>query len=155
MKTNELEVIYNQACQTKGFEQTDGQFKTWKQVLGWCERKDLEVAVARYFEKNVNFPMPAELRTLAGEIMRDREAKTSEKRYLVAWRCLVCGFTQSGFLTMSDRGLRYCRGKFGPLLPVDAPRVNGERPQRAQLPDGVTCGAELRIVNDDRLAVSA
>lgn len=150
MKTSELKGIYETTCQTKGFPPSDGQFKTWKDILGWCERKDLEEAVTRYFTTNLGFPMPAELRALAGQVQRERELQSSAKRYMVMWFCPVCNTTMCGFLTMEDRAMRFCSSTFGPLLALNAPRVNGERPLREQLPVGTLCGAAMDISNDDR-----
>jgi hypothetical protein len=151
MKETELRKAYVRACQTKGFEPSEGQFKTWKSTMLFFEAVDLEHAIDMWFEKETNLPMPAELKPVIERARRIRTEKTGAKTYLVAFECPVCGATQSSLLAMEDRGLRYCRGKFGPLLPVDAPRANGQRQQRAQLGDGVTCGAEMRIKVDDRL----
>lgn len=155
MRPSELESIYRMACETKGFEPNDGQFGMWKKILGWCERNDLEQALSRWFAAETKFPMPAELRAIATQVQRERIASSSEKRYMVMFRCATCGHSQTGFLLMEDRALRFCRAKWGPLLAQDAARINGQRPQRVQLPEGQTCGAQLQIVMDDRLAVFA
>lgn len=79
----------------------------------------------------------------------NRETLESE-RALVVWICHTCGYRKSGFLTRLDSAYRTCRSHWGPLLPVDAPRVNGERPERVQLEGGKVCGAVLRVQTDDR-----
>jgi hypothetical protein len=153
MTTKELEGIYATACQAKGFEPNDGQFRIWRQTLGWVDRADLEQALIWYFSENTNFPMPSELKTLAGRAQQARVARTSEARFLVVWLCPVCGFRQSGFLAQNADARRYCPSHWGPLLPIDAPRVEGKRPERIQLTKGTICGHDLQVVTDERNSV--
>jgi hypothetical protein len=152
MTTKELQGIYETACHAKGYTPNDGQFKIWRQTLGWCERKDLEAALVSYFTDNSGFPMPAELKPLSEHNRRLRVAQASESRALVVWLCPVCGYRRSGFLTSLESAYRKCLSHWGPLLALDAPRVKGVRPERIQLEDGQVCGAELGIVSDERVA---
>ena len=150
MTTKQLEKIYQSACQAKGYEPNDGQFKIWKQVLGWFEEADLNAALASWFTDNVTFPMPAELKTLAGHALRQRQAKSATQRYLVVWICLKCNWLMSGYLAQGESADRFCRGKWGPLLPPNSPRIDGKRPEREYLSDGRICGAELYVSTDER-----
>jgi hypothetical protein len=152
MTEPELRKLYVMVCDGKGYQANDGQFKVWKQTLGWCEEPDLAQGILWWMADNAAFPMPAELKPLAERAKRERLARAGVKRYLVMWQCRVCGHSRTGFLTMEERGARYCSSHWGPLLALDAPRVNGQRPERVQLPTGSVCGHEMTIVNDDRLA---
>jgi hypothetical protein len=88
--------------------------------------------------------------------MARRNRRALEQDYkLVMWKCGVCGYECSGFLAVVSRGVRFCPSKWGPLLPLDTPRVNGKRPERIQLQNGQTCGAEMFIVVDERSAAQA
>jgi hypothetical protein len=71
-------------------------------------------------------------------------------RYFVEWRCDTCGYLMTGFLTREERPIRYCMSIWGPLLPPDAPRINGERPKRVQFGPGESCGRQMRIERDER-----
>lgn len=110
MTTKELEGIYATACAAKGYTPNDGQFKIWKQTLGWCERKDLEAALVEFFTNNTGFPMPAELKTLSESARRQRVSKLEQKTELVMWRCPECGIGCSGFPPVGDTTPRTCRG---------------------------------------------
>ena len=150
MTEKELRIVYASACSGKGFEPNDGQFKVWKQTLGWCDERDLAQALIWFYEEDTTFPMPAELKPLAERARRERAARSEVRRGLVMWKCPVCAWKMAGFLTLEDRALRFCRSSWGPSLPVDAPRVNGTRPERKQLGQGVTCGTQLDILHDER-----
>jgi hypothetical protein len=135
MKPSELERIYAQACATKGFQPSDGQFKTWKQVLGWCEAGDLAQALIWWWESETDFPMPVELKHLAGRAMRERLARDAEPKDYCHWECPVCGFTMSGFIPPSDIEPRACRSCYAP---------KGTTPRC--LPMGDMCGAIMEVV---------
>jgi hypothetical protein len=111
MMTKELEGIYRVACQAKGYEGNDGQFKIWKQTLGWCERPDLEKALEVWFSSSTAFPMPADLKPLSEQARRARAARLAQKEMLVMWHCLDCGVGLSGYLAEgeSTEGRR-CKG---------------------------------------------
>ena len=143
MKPTELRGIYEVACQAKGYEANDGQYKIWQQILGWCERKDLEQALAWYFETETKFPMPAELKGLAGRAMWERTAKSSEKRYLVAFQCPMCLAGEAGYFTVNDSiEHRTCNSIYG----------RDKDGKRYGLPAGELCPADMQIVKDERPA---
>lgn len=154
MTEKDLRKAYVRACQTKGFEPSEGQFKTWKQTMMFFDAADIERGIDLWYQQETALPMPAELRPFIERARRMRTNQSSEQRFLVVWICRTCGHRRSGFLTMDDRGARFCSSKWGPLLPIDAPRINGQRPERVQFADGQTCGAELEIVTDDRLVTA-
>ena len=128
MTTKELTGIYRVACQAKGYDGNEGQFKIWKQILGWCERIDLEKALETYFAGNTAFPMPAELKPLAERARRERMARLSQKEMLAMWRCPDCGAGLSAYLPEgSSTDGRRCQG---------VPTRKGYQP-------GEICGAAL------------
>lgn len=108
MTTKELERIYNEACRTKGYTPDDDQFRMWKKQLGWCERADLEVALVEHYATSTQFPMPAELRQLAGKAMRERQAKSAVPKFLMAWKCGDCGYTRVGHITADQSDSQTC-----------------------------------------------
>ena len=124
MKTSELEEIYVTACRGKGYEPNDGQFKIWKQTLGWCEQADLAQALVWWFTENSEFPMPAELKRLSEKSRRDREAKAAVLHDLITYQCPVCRVTRSGWPADPERQ-RYCMnvakdgdGRCGAILQI-------------------------------------
>ena len=131
MTDEKLKKIYRQACDTRGFEPSDGQFKTWKQILGWVEAEDMERALQVWWSSNTSFPMPAELRPICASCRREREARSSEKTYLVRWLCSACGGFSCAWIAIADSGKRICRG-----IPRDGRRG--------------FCGTALTIVHDER-----
>ena len=110
MTDTQLKELYRTACHGKGFEPNDGQFKVWKQTLGWCEEADLAQALVWYFSDNAAFPMPAELKTLSERARRERVSRAAQKTELVGWFCPECGVHLSGFLDPSDHAPRACKG---------------------------------------------
>jgi hypothetical protein len=110
MTTKQLENLYRTACAGKGYEGNEGQFKIWKQTLQWCEEADLAQALVWYFSDNINFPMPAELKALAGRAMRERTSKLAIKTDLVGWYCPECGIHMSAFLPPGSDTTRVCKG---------------------------------------------
>ena len=110
MRENQLRVLYETACAGKGFEPNDGQFKIWKQTLGWIEERDLAQALVEWFMDNQGFPMPADLKPLAMANKRRREASLAAPLDLVRWRCPDCHITQCGFIAPEDNAPRRCRG---------------------------------------------
>lgn len=95
MTDPQLRKIYRRACDGKGFEPNEGQFKLWKQTLGWCEEEDLAQGLVWYFEANTSFPMPAELKPLSERARRERIAKNSGPAIQTVWQCEDCGHTVS------------------------------------------------------------
>jgi hypothetical protein len=83
-------------------------------------------------------------------IARQNRRSLEQDLALVMWRCEVCGYEAGGWLTQLDSPFRTCPSRLGPLLPADAPRINGQRPQRMQLGQDQRCGAELQVVCDER-----
>jgi len=136
MKPNELEKLYQNACFVKGFEPNDGQFKVWKQVLGWIERIDLEEALTRWYEAETSFPMPAELKPLAMQAKQRRENKAAQALDYVRRQCPVCGVTTVDYNLPSDDAIRICRSSYTPL--------GFNRPR--SLPHGQSCGAVMNEV---------
>ena len=110
MTEKELRNLYQTACDGKGYIGNEGQFKVWKQTLGWCEERDLAKALVAYFQDNTGFPMPAELKTLAESARRARITAASAIKELVRWRCPDCGIYRSGFLEPADHEPRICHG---------------------------------------------
>ena len=108
MTKNELEKIYQMACETKGFEPTDGQFIIWKQTLGWCDPRDLEKAIIAWYRDNETFPMPALLKPLAEEARRKRILPTTGYEYTTAYRCPRCGATCCGFTPAHEQRCERC-----------------------------------------------
>ena len=115
MTTKQLEKLYEMACRGKGYEPNDGQFKLWKQTLGWCEEVDLGQALVWYFSENTAFPMPAELKPLSARSLRERTNKTKDLRWYVTWECPTCGFRMSGFLSEDADLERRCPSPYAPL----------------------------------------
>jgi hypothetical protein len=97
MTDKDLKEIYKMACATKGFEPSDGQYKIWKQTLGWCDPKDLEKAIVEYFTTNQNFPMPAELKPLAEAARLKRVRPTTGYEFTTGYRCPRCALTVTSF----------------------------------------------------------
>jgi hypothetical protein len=110
MTDKELKDLYVTACSGKGFEPSDGQFKLWKQTLGWCEQSDLAKALVEYFSTNTAFPMPAELKALSEQARRIRVTQAARKTVLVRWQCPDCKVTMCGWIPPEDRDPRACRG---------------------------------------------
>jgi len=142
MTKTELRGIYEVCCQAKAFEPNDGQLKIWQQILGWCERKDLVQALAWYFETEIKFPMPAELKALAGKAQRERQARSSEKKYLVCFQCPLCGATVSHYFTLAEFRIPIC----------NSPYRCDEQDKRVSLPAREYCPSDLRITFDERPA---
>ena len=152
MRPSEIEAIYNDACRIASNRPVPeaAQLKIWRQIMGGFDAEDLRGGLGIWWLTEKFLPMPAELKPLAERARRERTARSEIRRGLVMWKCRVCAWTMSGHLTLEDRALRFCRSSWGPLLPVDAPRINGMRPERKQLGQGVMCGAQLDILHDER-----
>lgn len=150
MTSKELEKLYAQTCAVKGFEPNTGQFKVWKQTLGWIEERDLAEALTGWFATQIAFPMPAELKPLAMSAKRKRELEAERPRQLTIWQCPTCGSTQSGFITADDDKPRYCRSPFTGRF------VGGKREQHGPDSDGnaVLCGQQMQVryAGDERVA---
>lgn len=110
MTTKELEKIYKLACDGKGYEPNDGQFKIWKQTLGWSEECDLSQALTWWFADNTDFPMPALLKPLLEKARLARVARATGQKDLVRWHCPDCGIYRSGFISPNDQFSRRCEG---------------------------------------------
>lgn len=150
MKPSELKTIYAEACRTATNRPVpdDAQEKIWRQLMGGFDAADLRAGLATWWQTEKFLPMPAELKPLAERARRDRFSKSALVKFLVAWSCPVCAASQSGYLSVEDRGVRHCSSPYGPVVPVDAPA--GTR--RTMLGAGDRCGAEMRIVLDERKA---
>jgi hypothetical protein len=111
-----------------------------------------QIAEMARAEGDPAFPPMATILAVVGAaaIARHNRHSLGQDRALVMWRCGVCGYTATGFLTQLDIPFRTCPSRLGPLLPADAPRINGQRPQRMQLGQDQRCGAELQVVCDER-----
>ena len=134
MKDSELRQLYQTACHGKGYEPNDGQFKLWKQTLGWCEERDLAQALVWYFEANSGFPMPADLKPLAERARRTRTLEAAAPKDVVIWQCPDCGVTMTGFVGEGESIERRCAGAY---------RKRGEMPR--SLPKGQVCGARMQV----------
>jgi hypothetical protein len=108
MTDPQLRKLYTEACHTKGFEPSDGQFKTWKATLGWIEEQDLSKALFYWFGNQTTFPMPAELKPLAARSKRERESR--KDLVLVTSVCALCHRMFTGFHAADDDTQRYCYG---------------------------------------------
>lgn len=131
MTDAQLKKIYQTACDGKGYEANEGQFKLWKQVLGWCDEADLAQALVYHFSDSTAFPMPADLKALISRARMARVARSTETAFLVRWECKTCGIHQSGYIPLHDQRARICCG---------IPKETGR---------GV-CHAEMVIVYDER-----
>jgi hypothetical protein len=109
MTEAQLKNLYKVACDGKGFVGNDGQFKVWKQTLGWTEEKDLAKALVWWFTAETDFPMPALLKPLIERSRRERIAKASQRRFHVRWQCTTCHYTMQGFLAEDTNLERYCQ----------------------------------------------
>jgi hypothetical protein len=136
MTDPELRKIYKSACDGKGYEPNDGQFKVWKLTLAWCDQRDLAQALVYWFGDNTAFPMPAELKPLAERARRARTAKASAATDLVGWRCTICKVTRCGLISPEDHDPRYCQG---------IPKRPGYKP-------GEICGGNLIEVHRESCA---
>jgi hypothetical protein len=141
MTDKQLRGIYGMACSGKGYDPNEGQFKLWKQLLGWHEEADLAQALLWYFEQNTTFPMPAELKTLAGQAKRAREGNRSVKKYLVMYQCPLCLMTASEWLPMGENPMRICNSIY--TLDKDEKRIG--------LPANDRCPSDLSIGIDERM----
>ena len=110
MKETELKKAYARACQTRGYEPSEGQFKTWKQTMMFFESVDIERAIDLWYESSTTLPMPAELKPLIERARRERTTKLHNQADFVAWKCPECGLTQSGWPEDPAR-TRYCPRK--------------------------------------------
>lgn len=141
MTDKRLREIYALACGAKGFEPNESQFKIWKQILGWAEEKDLEQALVWYFTDNLTFPMPAELKALAGRAARERQSRSAEKKYLVGFQCPECGSTEAGYFPNADIERRVCNSPYK--------IEGGKRVGRNKEIDG-DCPVTMQITHDER-----
>jgi hypothetical protein len=130
VKESEIKKAYTRACQTRGFEPSEGQFKTWKQTLMFFEAADIERAIDLWYERETTLPMPAELKPVIEQARRERVNTGAVKKSYVAWTCDACHSSMAGFLTLEDQAPRFCR---------------------SQIVGGGVCGAEMRIAKDERL----
>lgn len=116
MKRQELDDIYWQACDTKGFKGTEGALKTWRSVLMFLDKRDVEAALVKWFAANKDFPMPSDLRQLASSTEAARKAKAAAPQELVEMVCGLCGTWYSKtFLAGTPIGIIHCNApKLGP-----------------------------------------
>ena len=136
MTKRELEQVYKLACDGKGFKPNDGQFKIWQLTLGNLEELDLQQALVWYWADNTNFPMPAELKTLAERSRRARASQTLG--WIVRYQCPVCGMTMTSNPHTENRPPRTCNSCYGPIG------------SGIMLEEGEVCGAILDVLEDRR-----
>lgn len=108
MKPAETAAIYYEACDAKGYKGNEGQLKIWRQQLGYAERKDLERALELYWQTNVEFPMPAQLRHLVERARRERLEAADVPKELVEYDCPECHAPFSTIVDVGDHGPRLC-----------------------------------------------
>jgi len=108
MTDQKMKELYAFACDQKGFDPNDGQFKMWKQTLGWCDSGDLEKAIVAWYEENETFPMPALLKPLAEQARRKRTAPTTRYEFTTAYRCPRCNETCVGFTPAHEQRCERC-----------------------------------------------
>jgi len=94
---SDLKELYTLACDTKGFTPDMGQFKMWKPILGWCDKRDLEKAIVEWYSSDTNFPMPALLKPLAEAARLKRVRPTTGYEYTTGYLCPRCGLTVTSF----------------------------------------------------------
>lgn len=145
MNKSQLENLYKISCQGKGFQPNAGQFKIWQLTLGHLEEVDLAAALVRYFETETAFPMPAELKTLAASVRRERLTGSAAPTFSTRFECPVCGHAESCWLPKGEIQTRTCRSVYGPM------RKPGQRYNvlDAILPPGETCGAIMEHYQAD------
>ena len=133
MTENQLKKAYTRACQTRGYEPSEGQFKTWKQTLMFFEAEDIERAIDFWYQDNTSLPMPAEMKPQIERARRARTSRVQNQPDFVAWQCPACGMGRTGW-------------------PVD-PDV----PRYCQRPTGASqiCGQRMLIVRRESVQVSA
>lgn len=108
MKPNDMREIYLQACDAKGFQPNEGQLKTWREQLGYAEKRDLEEALREYWAQNSDFPMPNQLRHLVERVKRMRLAASEAPKELVDYVCPSCGAPFSTLVDPGDARHRIC-----------------------------------------------
>jgi len=140
MNDGQLRNVYQTACDAKGYDANEGQFKIWKRLLGWSEMRDLGRAIEMWYEEETNFPMPAQLKPLVDRAVRERSAKSRAKTDLVRWQCPICGGTCAGFIPPDDFAPRTCKSIYGPMLRPDEPCQN------RSLPLNDTCGSVMNEI---------
>lgn len=138
MTDSELRNIYRVACEGKGFVGNEGQFKLWKQTLGWCAEKHLAQAMVWWFEDNQGFPMPADLKPLAERAMREERAGSANANWYFCWVCPCCGVRKGGFYAEDASTERRCTSPYEP---------KGKR--QGFLPAGQVCGAKMDLFSKE------
>lgn len=108
MTDKQLRVLYQTACDGKGFQPNDGQYKIWKQTLGWAEEADLARALMYYFEENTDFPMPAQLKHLIERSRRERLTASEQPCETVEYGCPECHAPFSVVVGVGDARPRLC-----------------------------------------------
>ena len=108
MTDKELRTHYRAACDSKGFVPNEGQFKVWKQVLGWAEEQDLSKALVYYFEAESGFPMPADLKHLIERAKRERLTESTGPKEIVEYECPSCHAPFSTVVDVGDMRPRIC-----------------------------------------------
>lgn len=113
MTKTELEKLYRMACDGKGYQPDDGQFKVWKLTLMWAEEKDLAQALVWFFQTEQGFPMPAQLKTLAEKARRERLARAVGDETYTVYVCAECGTRVGSW--RPDFVPRACKGHIGSI----------------------------------------
>ena len=144
MKPSETELIYKQACLSKRIVPQVEEGRMWHKVLASCEAVDVRTAIDVWWasiERDAQgelrsrfLPTPAELLGLSHYAAQKRVQRSSQKTYLVAWRCPTCKGGCCGFLAQGADTFRTCRRPIG-----------GDEQNRL-----VFCGAALEVVRDER-----
>jgi hypothetical protein len=124
VEDKELREIYADACAAKGYDTDGAQYKTWKEPLLWCDKRDVETALARWWETETQLPMPSQLKPLVDMARKARIARSTQEQWLVGWRCPSPDhyFSMCGFVADSDRRTRYCRICNGPMKEFERQR---------------------------------
>lgn len=90
MKPQKLRDLYSRCCDAKGYPPNAGQLDEWREQLGHLEEADLSYAITEWFKRNAMFPMPNQLRELAAQRLRSRQASENDHE-LTEWNCGGCG----------------------------------------------------------------
>lgn len=108
MEDKELRAIYAEACGVKGYEPDSSQYRLWREMLLWCDPRDLRDGLKRWWETETQLPMPSQLKPMVDVAQRSRIARASQRLDLVVWKCPVCGVTRSGWPNVGDYTRRFC-----------------------------------------------
>lgn len=108
MTDSELKELYRKACYSKNYEPSDGQFKVWKQTLGFADEPDLARALTLFFQDNTEFPMPSQLKHLIERARRERLQASELPCEHVEYECPSCHAPFSTVVNVGDNRNRIC-----------------------------------------------